>query len=420
MPAQYCVLNRETGQLEQVSPETYRHVTGQPQGNPKPAPSIAGPMKPVPGLVEKPVKSAKTNHLKVERLKLHAEGIKYTESKKPWNSFGEYLQAVARAARPGGYPEARLVRAPSGMQEADASAGGFLVAEEFAQDVIQSLYLKSPFLGQLDRRQAKLLGAINIPAIDESSRADGSRSGGAQAFWAQGEGVSVSNSWPHYKRVAFTPKKLMAVVPVTGELLADAPMLATVVRNALVAELEFKLSAAIISGTGAGQPLGLLNAPALIIVAKDTGQASKTITPTNVLGMWSRLAPPCKARACWLVAENVEDALASINNAATTLYTARGVYGNEDPLLLGRPVYFTEQSPLLGSQGDIILLDGEAYTIVDGGIGSTLSTHVRFLNDEPMFRFVYRVDAQPLWASSISRYQGGATVSPYVTLATRP
>ena len=34
---------------------------------------------------------------------------------------------------------------------------------------------------------------------------------------------------------------------------------------------------AFISGTGAGQPLGILNAPALVTVSKETGQAADTI-----------------------------------------------------------------------------------------------------------------------------------------------
>ncbi len=68
--------------------------------------------------------------------------------------------------------------------------------------------------------------------------------------------------------------------------------------------------------------------------------------------------------------------------------------------LFGRPVIPIEQCQALGHLGDIIFMDPTAYVLCDkGAVKSDVSIHVRFLYDESVFRFVYRVDGQPVWAS---------------------
>ena len=56
-----------------------------------------------------------------------------------------------------------------------------------------------------------------------------------------------------------------------------------------------------------------------------------------------------------------------------------------------------------------------------GGIQSDTSIHVQFLYDEQVFRFIMRVDGQPVRASALTPYKGGAsyTQSHFIGLATR-
>jgi len=62
---------------------------------------------------------------------------------------------------------------------------------------------------------------------------------------------------------------------------------------------------AFINGTGEGQPLGIINDPALITVDKEDSQAAATITYQNVVNMFSRLAPSCFTNAVWLANPSV-------------------------------------------------------------------------------------------------------------------
>ena len=89
--------------------------------------------------------------------------------------------------------------------------------------------------------------------------------------------------------------------------------------------------------------------------------------------------------------------------------------------LFGRPVIPIEQCQTLGDKGDIILADMSQYILADkGGVQSASSIHVRFVNDESVFRFVYRVAGQPIWHSALTPFTGAAnTLSPFVTLNAR-
>jgi HK97 family phage major capsid protein len=124
----------------------------------------------------------------------------------------------------------------------------------------------------------------------------------------------------------------------------------------------------------------------------------------------------------WLVNELVE---AQISNASfvdptsTATYMPQGVGGNEYPLLKGRPMIPIEQAEPLGTPGDIILGDFSQYAIVDSGLKAALSMEVDFASDQGVFRFSWRVDAKPLWYSTVTSYSDGAARSPFVVTAQR-
>ncbi|WP_165220359.1 phage major capsid protein [Affinirhizobium pseudoryzae] len=345
-------------------------------------------------------------------------------------TLGSQLVAIRNAVLRPENTDPRLVRAPTGLNEGDAAFGGFLVQQNFVNELIGSLYEESEIAARCDRRMTSApLADIKMPAVDETSRADGSRWGGLQSYWAA-EAEEVSASLPRFRHIDFSSKKLICLVRGTTELMQDVPMLETHIRRGFAAEASFKLDLSVLSGNGTGQMLGIVNAPATIVVDKETGQASGTIIAENVRNMWSRLPAPSRKRAVWLVNEDAEQQLEQLTNvvgasgspspSASSLYMPAGSSeGNQYPLLKGRPVIAVEQCPVLGSKGDIVLADLGQYIIVDGGTTPALSAHVRFLNDELIWRFVLRVDGQPAFASPVTPFNGGSTRSPFVVLASR-
>ena len=220
---------------------------------------------------------------------------------------------------------------------------------------------------------------------------------------------------------------MIGIVEATSELMSDAASFGEYVRLALSADMSFKIDAAILSGTGAGQPIGILGSGALITQPKDTGQASGSILATNIDGMWSNLTAPSRRRAIWLAHEKVEGALAEavmtggqLSAALANMYTPQnGPSGNPWPLVKGRPLITIEQAKAIGTPGDIVLFDPTAYAIAAMDPEMAISADVDFDRDQIVLRLTWRMDGAPLFASAVASYSDGALRSPFVALAQR-
>ncbi len=345
-------------------------------------------------------------------------------------TFGEQLTAIAAAGMNHGNNRAwddRLVyQAASGANEAVPSEGGFLVQQDYSNELLDLMH----DMGELITRVRRIpisgeSNGIKLPAIDETSRADGSRFGGVQAYWAN-EGDTVSPTKPKFRSINLSLNKLMGVGYSTEELLNDSAALEAVMRTAFAEELTFKTEDAIFNGNGSGKPLGFMNSGALVTVAKESGQAAQTITTLNVLNMWSRLPVRSRRNAVWLCNIDVEPQLEQLTlgsgTAVQLMYRQPGSDGNNSEYgsLKGRPVIPIEYAATLGTAGDLVLFDPLNYVMIDkNGIKQATSMHVRFLYDEMAFRLTFRVDGQPVWKQALTPKNGVNTLSPYVALETR-
>ena len=349
--------------------------------------------------------------------------VKMTPEKndKMFRSFGEQLMAAYRAAMPGGKIDERLTtRAASGLNESNPSDGGFLVQTDFVTELLKRTY-DTGVLAKLVKKIpiSNNANSLKINAVDETSRANGSRFGGVQTYW-ESEADEIAGSKPKFRVLTLDLKKLTGLCYATDELLQDTTALENVIREAFAEEFGFKIDDAIIRGTGAGEPLGILNSQALVTVAKETNQ-TEIIKVENLIKIWNRLWPRSRANAIWYINQEVEPYLYTLKIGDTPVYVPAGGL-SEKPYgtLFGRPVVVLEQCSAAGDLGDIILLDPTQYLLIDkGGINAASSIHVRFLYDENVFRFIYRVDGQPIWNKPLTPYKGSATVSPFVTLAKR-
>ncbi|MCI0380329.1 MAG: phage major capsid protein [Gemmataceae bacterium] len=345
-----------------------------------------------------------------------------------FKNFGEFALAVKDACQPGKRPDDRLhlvAKAASGMGEAFGSDGGFLVPPEFIDRLLERIYSQEQLLGRTDNYTIHG-NSISFPRIAETSRANGSRWGGVRAYWRE-EGDQGTASKPAIGRIQLNLHKLFVMIHSSDELLADTQGLALEQYLMRVAsdEINFVVGDAIINGTGAGQPTGLLSSSCLVTVNKESGQVANTLLAQNVVNMWSRLFAPCRQNAVWLINQDVESQLHSMTvgsgSAATLAYLPPGGLSTKPyATLLGRPVLPVEWCPTLGTAGDIILADLRHYvTATRGDINQRTSTHIRFDFDESVFRFTFRVDGQPWWSAPLTPYKGTNTQSCFVTLQTR-
>jgi len=343
----------------------------------------------------------------------------------PFASFGEQLMAVRNAAMPGGQVDPRLYAAASGLNETTPSDGGFLVQQDFSDLLLRGMTSTAILAPRCNHIPISAnANGIVLPGVDETSRVNGSRWGGVSSAWIS-EAGEIETSKPKFRRVELNLKKLVGGCYATDELMMDSAALGTYVQQAFADELAFKVDDAIMNGSGAGQPLGILKSGCLVSVGAEAGQGAKTVLYENVQNMFSRMPARNRRNACWLINQDIEPQLYSMSLAVGTGGSAvflpgGSVSGEPYATLFGRPVIPIEQAATLGTVGDIVLADLSQYLLADkGGVKTDVSIHVRFLFDEQVFRFVYRCDGCPSWASALTPANGSNTLSPFVALATR-
>jgi HK97 family phage major capsid protein len=344
----------------------------------------------------------------------------------PFESLGEQLLAVktAEVSKGRNMDERLRSKAIVGNSEGIPADGGFLVQTDFATALLEKTFNNSEIVSKVFKMSLSSgANAIKIPAVNDSSRADGSRGGGIRAYWA-GEGVSKTESNTSFEQVALELKKLVGYTTCTDELLEDASALEGWIMRAFAREFDFKIADAIINGDGAAKPLGILSAPCLVTVTAETGQGASTIVAENIDKMYMSRFGPNTSSYVWLYNQNIEAQLASMAYAVGTggvpaYMPAGGLSASPYATLKGRPMIPCEQCATLGTAGDIILADLSQYVMIEkGGLKSASSIHVNFQTDQTAFRFVYRCDGQPLWKTYLTPYKGSTSYqSPFVVLS---
>jgi len=351
--------------------------------------------------------------------------------KGPFNTFGEQLRAIVQSSRPGATIDNRLLAvqnaAAGGASEGVPSEGGFLVQTDFSTELLNNVY-ETGILAPMCRKIAISSGAngVKINGIDESSRADGSRWGGVQGYWAA-EAGTVTGKKPAFRQIELKLNKLMALYYSTDELLQDSTAMEGVLSQAFAEEIRFKLDDAIFRGDGQGKPLGILESGCLVSQAAESGQAADTVLFENIVNMWSRMIASSRANAVWFINQEIEPQLYSMVlssgvSGIPVYMPANGLSTTPYATLFGKPVVPIEHASKLGDVGDIVLADMSQYLLADkGGIQTASSVHVQFLYDETAFRVTYRVDGQPVRSSAITPYKATSsrTLSSFVTLAAR-
>lgn len=345
--------------------------------------------------------------------------------------FGKFLGGVAcaaiRSAQPhhqgGDHTLASLQKkylADDANNTVSDPAGGFLVPSDFTN----ALLARAWDFSRIASRCTELVverGAIKAPLFRESSRAEGSRIGGVQAYWRV-ESEVITPSRPQFDQLELDPKGRCILIPVTNELLNNAPLAEETIFRAGAEELAVSIDDAIYSGTGVGMPTGVINDSSTIVVAKESGQSAATIAAENVVKMVQALWPYCEPSAAWFCSKSAQRYIYSSTALQPLLSFARpgNEPGNATATLAGFPLIPIEQAPALGTKGDLLLADFSQYALAKRGTPTmTASAHVRFIAHESMFKFVFEVDGHSMWRSPVTAMHEALDQSPFVTLEDR-
>lgn len=302
--------------------------------------------------------------------------------------------------------------------------GGFLVPEEYRAQLLMLGLEESivmPRATVVPMSQQTLI----FPTVDATSNVS-SVFGGVVVYRTE-EGAEFVESSAKFGRVKLDATKQTALAYLTNEVIRESsPAITSVLGTMLPAAMAYNADIDFLTGTGAGEPLGVLNTanPGLLVVSAESGQTTDTIVWQNVLRMYARMLPQSISRSVWLASPDVFVELATMALTVGTGGSAVWItdaHGAPQLTLLGRPVIMTEKTPgILGDQSDISLVDFSFYLLgVRDNLMIDTSDHVKFTSDQTTVRAIARNDGRPWLVSAITPHNGGPTLSPFVTLGTR-
>lgn len=320
------------------------------------------------------------------------------------------------------------------MVEADDPQGGYLVPTALAANIYRRLLSTGGIIGRCTRIPFPVGAGSGktFPTVEEDAtgQASGKYFGALELTWLHELG-DKNVSKPTLSAKTLRLNKLAGMIKISNSLLDDSAIGVEEFVASLMTEAIRRLALnAIGRGTGAGQPLGILNAPGLIVVAAEVPQAASSIVLLNVLHMWERMTETGRENAVWLInptcvhqiytmglAIGVGGSVAMVSNASS--------YAERLPeKLLGRPIIWTAAcTAALGAQGCIVLADLSKYLILDRSLGAPeifASPHRYMDQDLLAVRIVSRLDGQPMFNTAYEEETTGQTVYDFVTLAATP
>lgn len=336
-----------------------------------------------------------------------------------WTS-GEFLNVVAR-----GLHDSRLrahsiedIRLDSN-QESIPSSGGFAVPTQLFGSWLDAS-LENEIVRPRCTTWPMTTATLDVPALDDLTRSSGSIAGMKLTFAGE-----LATGTPQVAKLRMLPlraRKGMLFLEASNELLADSPNFEANISAAMVRVLSFGLDERFLFGDGSTGPLGALASPAAIAVAAEGGQTANTVTYTNLVSMFARLAPGSVARSVWVANPTTIPQLSKLTITIGTGGSHIPVMteANGQFTILTRPLIFSEKMKPLGQQGDIALCDFSAYAVgLRREASIDKSQAVGWTQDKETYRLIIRIDGQPTLSGPITPLNGD-TLSPFVVLAARP
>lgn len=332
-----------------------------------------------------------------------------------FDNAGEYYKAVINQAK--GRTD---VRFNNTAFEKLGEDGGFLVDSDTRSEIAKKVQGDASLLPMT--RQFQVSGnRLELP-VNESAPWDAT---GIQAYWEQ-EGGSMTESKAVFGNFELKLNKLTAFVKVSDELLEDAVALESWIKSEAPEAIMHKVNAALISGTGAGQPQGFLNSGFKYKVSKESGpQTADTIVYQNIVKMESRFLP--QANGIWIAHPQAKEQLRQlVDGNGNHIYMGGGSFPNLGApgldTLMGKSIrYMMGGVKALGDEGDLSLVDLRYLysAIKSGSIKNDMSIHFAFDQNLTCFRFTLRVGAACPFKAPVSTENGSYSMSSFVTLEAR-
>lgn len=302
------------------------------------------------------------------------------------------------------------------LAAASGALGGFLIPGEQYGEIMQIAATQA-----VVRPRATILPmssrTLEIMLLDQTSTSTDYPAwfGGMEVFFVE-ESAQNPESEPQWRSSMMTAHDMVVYSRIPDSLLEDAPALAAWLQSpmGMPGAIAWKEDYVFLRGTGVGQPQGVIGAPATKVVARQNANEIDYTDLTNMLaGVWGN-----DGNLVWVASISAKAKLLQMNGPTGNPSYLWGNAENGMPrTLLGYPIFWTDKTPALGSEGDIGLYDFTYYVVGDRKSTTVeMSREERFRYNQTAMRAVHRVDGQPWISTVITLIDGTTTVSPFVVL----
>lgn len=345
-------------------------------------------------------------------------------------SLGDYLLAVQRhdvkrlnkvykSFRAGDLEDGDGMKAA--MSTDTGTTGGYTVPTEYSTQLLQLAAESSPIVSRV-RRIPVMAQAGEYPALDQytapTAGSGNTAMAGKLTSAVRAEGGTYTETEPEFEQIKYRINDVASgIIKVSKELRADSAIgIEAFLRQVIGVAVGSKTEYYILRGNGVGQPMGILNAPALISVTVDT---DNTFAYADAVEMTSHFKAIAGAPV-WVYHPGLITDIAAFQVASSSpVVWASPLAGGQPSTLLGYPLLQSEHVPQANNSGCALLADLGAYLLFEkGGLYVDFSEHVYFATGQDAWRFGNRMDGQP-WMKSyvtLADPQGSFYVSPFVKL----
>ncbi|HOD28555.1 MAG TPA: phage major capsid protein [Syntrophales bacterium] len=300
------------------------------------------------------------------------------------------------------------------MNAIHGTEGGFAVPEILWSEIYDAGLEQSVTLGRVQIFPMES-DTLHIAGWDSDDHTGGPIAS-VRGSWI-GEGAAASAVTPKLRSLSLFAKKLALYVSISSECLQDATALSVSLGTMMRNSLAFSLDQAILTGSGVGQPLGILDAPATIVESRTT---ANTITFADLTHMMGRMIPSSLDKCVWIASPSTFEILLAMVVAAGSGELVLGYQPGASDIkmaILGRPLVVSEKLPTMAAKGGLILTDLSYYGLGMRETGRFEKTaSATWSSDVVDMRLIVRCDGKPLLSAPITPAGGGDTLSPFVVL----
>lgn len=306
------------------------------------------------------------------------------------------------------------------MVENVGASGGFLVPPEQSMEIMSlagesALVRPRATIIRMKRRQ------YNRTVLDQTGTTAGQPHwfGGMIFYWGD-EAAEKTITTAKWREVSLVVKKLYGYTRASDELNDDAIISLSDFLNSdmgMAGGIAWMEDYAFLNGTGVGQPLGVINAPATITVNR---QQQQSVTYEDLTHMLEHHLET--SNSIWVASISLKNVLMNMTypTGNPSLVWQPNARDGMPDTLLGRPIYWTEKAPLVSNAGDIGLYDFKHYWLGDRQALTLASTNAEYFKyDQISWRMVHRVDGRPWLSAPLTLQDGTTTVSPFVILGAK-